>query len=137
MEPKKVGFVDAIKLFFSNYANFSGRSRRSEYWWIVLFNFIVQLVTYSPAYYMLMSAAAQSQEPSVLAYLLMGIYGLFALATLVPGFALIWRRLHDIGKSGASFFIFLVPIAGPIILLVWFLKDSDPNENQYGPNPKA
>ena len=137
MEPKKVGFVDAIKLFFNNYANFSGRSRRSEYWWVVLFNLIVQSLTYIPAYFMIMSATMQHQEPSGLAYLLSGIYFLFALATLVPSLALVWRRLHDIGKSGAYFFFFLIPFVGWIILLIWFLTDSDPNENEYGPNPKA
>ncbi|MBQ9394087.1 MAG: DUF805 domain-containing protein [Proteobacteria bacterium] len=137
MEPKKVGFVDAIKLYFANYANFSGRSRRSEYWWVALFNFIVQIVTYYPGYGMMQSAQLQGKEVPGIAMALLGIYCLFGLATFIPALSLMWRRLHDIGKSGAYFFCILIPIVGPILLLIWALKDSDPGENQYGPNPKA
>ena len=137
MEPKTVGFVDAIKLYFANYANFSGRSRRSEYWWVALFNFIVQIVTYYPGYGMMQSATLQGQEVPGIAMALLGIYCIFGLATFIPALSLMWRRLHDIGKSGAYFFCILIPIVGPILLLIWALKDSDPGENQYGPNPKA
>ena len=45
--------------------------------------------------------------------------------------------MHDIGKSGAYFFLSFIPLVGIIILLVFLCKDSDPGENQYGPNPKG
>ena len=65
------------------------------------------------------------------------IYGLFSLAILVPSLAVAWRRLHDIGKSGAYWLFIFIPLVGWIFLLAWFVKDSDLGENRFGPNPKA
>lgn len=65
------------------------------------------------------------------------LYSLYSLAILVPSLALVWRRLHDIGKSGGWFFISLVPLVGWIILLVFLCKDSEPGDNAYGSNPKG
>jgi len=62
---------------------------------------------------------------------------LYALAVFVPGLAVSVRRLHDIGKSGWYYFIILIPIAGPIWFLVLMCTDSQPGDNQYGPNPKG
>ena len=118
-----MSFSDAIKSVLSNYANFSGRARRSEYWYFVLLNIIVSVV---------LGVLAQILGP--IATLLSGVW---SLAVLVPGLALVWRRLHDIGKSGIWILIALVPLVGEILLLVWFCKDSQPGENQYGPNPKG
>ena len=64
------------------------------------------------------------------------IYSLYTLAVLLPGLAVLVRRLHDIGKSGWWIFISLVPLIGSIVLLVFLATDSQPGENQYGPNPK-
>lgn len=111
----KVGFMEAVKLFFKNYTNFSGRSRRSEYWWFCLFNMIVSFL---------------------LNLILSDIAGLWTLVILVPTLSLVVRRLHDIGKSGWWYLIALIPLVGGIILLVWFCKDSDPQTNQWGPSPK-
>lgn len=52
-------------------------------------------------------------------------------------FRVVVRRLHDIGKSGLFYLCILIPLVGPILLLVWFCKDSEPGENQFGPNPKG
>lgn len=109
-----VGFLDAIKLFFTNYVNFSGRSRRSEYWYATLFNIIVS---------------------TLLTSMLPDIAGLWSLAILIPGIALCVRRLHDIGKSGWWYLLVCIPLVGQIIMIVWFCQDSDP-DNQWGPNPK-
>lgn len=110
-----VGFVDAIKLFFSNYTNFSGRSRRSEYWYASLFNFLVSLVlSFIPIPY---------------------LSSIWSLAVLIPGISLCVRRLHDVGKSGWWYLFNFLPIAGQIVLLVKFCTDSTP-ANQWGPNPK-
>ena len=65
------------------------------------------------------------------------IYMLFALAMSLQGCAVTVRRLHDIGKSGWFIFIALIPIVGGIWLLVLMCRDGIPEENQYGPNPKA
>lgn len=65
------------------------------------------------------------------------ISGLYSLAVLLPSLAVCWRRLHDIGKSGAWWLLVFVPLVGALILVIWFAKDTQPGENQYGPDPKA
>lgn len=113
-----VSFVEAIKLFFSNYTNFSGRSRRSEYWYFALFNVAVTVVL------------------SMLPQSLSMIGGLWSLATLIPGLALAFRRLHDIGKSGWWLLIPAIPVIGSIWLIVLEATDSQPGSNAWGVSPK-
>ena len=114
-EPKpSVDFISAIKLFFTKYADFSTRSRRSEYWWVVLFEVITSGI-----------AGAILRDYS----------WLWSLAVLIPSIAISVRRLHDIGKGGAWYLLNLIPLVGSIILLVWYCQDSAP-DNQWGPNPK-
>ena len=62
--------------------------------------------------------------------------GIYALVVLVPSLAVTWRRLHDVGKSGAYYFFMLIPVVGWIIVLIQLCKDSQPGENQYGVSPK-
>lgn len=62
--------------------------------------------------------------------------GIFALATLLPSLAVTVRRLHDIGRTGWWILISLIPLIGTIVLLVFTCTDSEPGDNQYGPNPK-
>ena len=118
-------FVEAIQSVISNYANFSGRARRSEYWYFALLAIIVNIV---------LGIVSQIPVLGMIAVLLSGVW---SLAIIVPSLALVWRRLHDIGKSGVWFFIAFVPLVGEILLLIWLCKDSQPGENQYGPNPKG
>ena len=112
-----MGFGEAIKSFFGNYANFKGRARRSEYWFSALFLGLTIL------------AAALLDA-------LLGTFGvlylLWILAIVVPSLAVTVRRLHDIDRSGAWYFINFVPLVGPIILLVFMCQDSKPGENEYG-----
>lgn len=123
-----MSFGEAIKSGFRNYCKFDGRARRSEYWFFTLFSFIVSTVLS-----ILNSITSSQGRPGFFYVLLL----LFALATFLPSLGLCWRRLHDVGKSGAWFFIGLIPVVGTIILLVWFCKDSQPGVNHYGPNPKG
>ncbi len=109
------------------YADFSGRARRKEYWMFVLFNMIFAIVA------MILD--------NVLGIAMEGIgygplYGLYALAMLIPGLAVAVRRLHDVGKSGWMILIALIPLIGSIWLLVLMVTDSNAGENQYGQNPK-
>lgn len=60
----------------------------------------------------------------------------YFLAILIPGLAVIVRRLHDIGKSGWWFLINLVPIIGFIWFLALMVTEGDLRDNKYGPNPK-
>lgn len=113
-----VSFVEAIKLFFSNYTNFSGRSRRSEYWYAALFNVLVALVL------------------GVLPKSVSFIGTLWTLGTLIPGLALAIRRLHDIGKSGWWLLIAVIPVIGSIWLIVLEATDSQPGSNAWGVSPK-
>jgi uncharacterized membrane protein YhaH (DUF805 family) len=120
-------FKTAIRSFFTNYATFSGRARRSEYWWVQLFLVLTVIVT--------------SILDSALFGVVFGEFGLLGtlttLGTLVPALAVTWRRLHDIGRSGGFFFLALIPLVGIIILIVWLIRDSDPKKNMFGPNPKS
>lgn len=109
--------------------DFSGRSRRKEYWYFQLFNGIVMM-------FILLFAIAFSEngKPATLPLGLMFAYG---LVLIVPALAVTIRRLHDIGKSGWWYFIGFLPIAGGIILLVFSVLDSEPYANQWGLDPKA
>jgi uncharacterized membrane protein YhaH (DUF805 family) len=106
---------------FRKYAEFSGRARRQEYWTFCLVNAVISAI----------GSGVSRALP------LVGIvFGLYGLAILIPGLAVTWRRLHDVGKSGAWYFMLLIPLVGAIILLIQLCKDSDPGTNEYGPNPK-
>lgn len=119
-----------------NYIIFSGRARRSEYWYFVLFNIIfasaAMLLDHAFGTTFTMNTA---EGPVNLFY---GYFYLFyVLAVFIPGLAVLVRRLHDIGKSGWFILVSLIPLAGAIWLLVLLCTDSNPGINQYGPNPKG
>ena len=108
------------------YADFSGRARRKEYWMFCLFNFIIALVLG-----FIDGFLGLKTEMGI------GVLGLiYSIAVFIPGLAVAVRRLHDISKSGWWYFIILVPIAGAIILLVWFCTEGKRNSNDWGPDPK-
>ena len=121
-----MSFGAAIASFFRNYVTFSGRARRSEFWFASLFTFLV-------------SAAISIIFPGTTEY-----YGdipvdqssaasqLWSLAILLPSLAITWRRLHDVGRKGTYFFFILIPIAGAIMLLIQLCKDSEPGANAFG-----
>ena len=114
-EPKpSVNFIDAVKLFFTKYADFNTRSRRSEYWWSVLFCAVAS---------------------SLAAGILKDYAWIWSLVVLIPTIAISVRRLHDIGKAGTWYLLNLIPVVGSIILLIWYCQDSTA-DNQWGPNPK-
>jgi uncharacterized membrane protein YhaH (DUF805 family) len=114
------------------YADFSGRARRKEFWMFTLINTIIYAVPYTLAFTML-----STNPESVVASVLFGIVGLYALGILVPSLAVTVRRLHDTGRSGWWILIGLVPLIGFIVLLVFYVQDSQPGSNQYGENPKG
>ena len=117
-------YLQALK----KYADFSGRARRREYWFFVLFNIIISVVLSVCDVVLGTYSAAAS----------VGILsGIYTLAVLIPGIAVTVRRLHDTGRSGWWLLIALVPIVGWIVLLIFMLIDSQPAPNAYGPSPKA
>lgn len=105
------------KAVLGNYANFSGRARRAEYWWFALANAIVVSV--------LTGLAAASKAFIVLSVL-------YGVALIVPSLAVAVRRLHDTGKSGWMLLIGFIPVVGAIVLLVFYFTDSTRGTNQYG-----
>lgn len=110
-----------------NYAVFSGRARRKEYWMFVLFNIIFLIVA-------IILDNVFGTNIKGLPYGL--FYFLYALAIFIPGLAVAVRRLHDVGKSGWMLLIALIPIIGAIWLLVLYCIEGDAGENKYGANPK-
>jgi len=119
----------------NNYATFSGRARRSEFWFFVLFNMIFALVAMG-----IDNVLGTTFWHSKMGYGVSLPYGyiylLYVLAVFIPGLAVAVRRLHDVGKSGWMYFIVLIPIIGSIWLLVLFFTDSEVGSNKWGENPK-
>ena len=109
------------------YADFSGRARRKEYWMFTLFNII----------FIVVATVLDNVLGLTAGELPYGVfYFLYALAILIPGLAVTVRRLHDVGKSGWMLLVVLIPLVGAIWLLILEVTDSNPGENQYGQNPK-
>lgn len=104
------------------YAVFEGRARRKEFWMYMLFNYIFYVV--------LGMLAAMADSLAIL-------FGIYFLATFLPGLGVSIRRLHDTNRSGWWVLISFIPFIGAIILLVFFVQEGQADENAYGPNPKT
>ncbi|MEY4990171.1 MAG: hypothetical protein RIS08_397 [Actinomycetota bacterium] len=117
-----MSFGQAITAFWSNYANFKGRARRSEYWFATLFLVITNISA------LILDAAAETDPV---------IQSLWSLAVFLPSLAVLVRRLHDTNRSGWWVLIALVPLVGFIVLIVFTVQDSQGIDNRYGLNPKA
>ena len=124
-----MGFSDAVQnVLMNNYANLDGRASRSEYWWFVLFNLIVNIVT----------LVIDLTLGTMVTYD-MGYVGLIAfLALLLPTVSVSVRRLHDIGKSGWWILLAIIPIVnfiGIFVIIVFTLMEGEEQPNQYGNVP--
>ena len=117
----------------NQYADFSGRARRTEYWMFTLFNMIFTLLTLFIG--ALLGTALFGASGTVIGS--MGLYVLYLIAIFIPGLSVFVRRLHDTENSGWMFFILLIPLIGSIWVFVLLIMDSKPGENKWGPNPKA
>ena len=120
---KSGSFMDAVKSGFDNYANFSGRAMRSEFWWWVLFGAIVGIVA--------------SIIDSILFDRAMIVQAVAGLALLVPNIAVSVRRLHDIGKSGWNVLWSFLPVLGWIYLIYLYVQPGTPAPNAYGARAAA
>ncbi len=131
MEAFKRYFIDTLKY---RYAQFHGRASRSEFWYFMLFYLLIDIVLVFIDLLVVDPMLGITPDQAGQGGLLEIIY---ALAMLIPSIALAVRRLHDIGKSGWWYLIGLIPLVGALVLLYFFVLDSQPGTNQYGPNPKG
>lgn len=123
--------LDYFKLCMTKkYADFTGRARRSEYWYFVLMSIVAFFALNT--FFTILVSIGLIRIPFFFAALLI----IYFIAILIPTFAVLVRRLHDTGKSGWWYFIGFVPIIG-IALLIFLVQDSQPGTNKWGPNPKA
>ncbi len=106
------------------YAVFDGRAGRPEFWFFMLFNIIASIILGVIDGVLGLSVSGA------------GILGLvYSLGVLVPSLAVGARRLHDTGRSGWWQLIGLIPLLGLIVLIVFFVMESNPGDNKYGSNP--
>jgi uncharacterized membrane protein YhaH (DUF805 family) len=157
-----MGFTQAVRSFWSNYANFKGRARRSEYWFITLFLLLTNVAAAG-----IDLAILQGDVERFVANGGGGIVGLvWLVATILPALAVSVRRLHDTGRTGWWLVVVYIPVillsglstlgdlasfqtlvvigvlavvafVVNIVILVFTVLDSTPDENQYGASPKA
>ena len=105
-------FGESISVCFKKYVGFDGRAVRSEFWWFALFTFLVSLV---------------------LGFVSQSLSSLFSLAVLLPSLAVGARRLHDTDRSAWFLLLWLVPVVGWIILIVWAIQEGkEPNRFSAG-----
>ena len=113
-----VGPMEAIRRFFSNYANFNGRATRAEFWWPWLLLAVLSFL----------EGLLGTLVPSISAVLTLLIAG----ALLLPSLALCVRRLHDTGRAWTFALLLLIPVAGFVLMIVFCSKPSD-GDNAFGP----
>jgi uncharacterized membrane protein YhaH (DUF805 family) len=107
-------FTQSISACFAKYADFNGRAKRPEYWWFILFLFLLGAAT------------------GIVSQTLNAVVG---LATLLPSLAVGARRLHDTNRSGWWQLLWIVPLIGWIVMIVFLAQEGEPAENQFGKVP--
>ena len=115
-------YLEALR----KYADFSGRSRRMEFW---MFTLVSSLISIALIFIDFILMDTFGFEVGVL-------NAIYSLATIIPTLAVTVRRFHDIDRSGLSILFLLIPLIGGIIFLVMMLQEGSHGRNQYGPNPK-
>jgi len=118
-----MNFIEAITSGFQNYFNFSARAQRSAYWYWVLFAVLASIVV------TLIDAVAFPRMQ------ISPITGLTQAILFVPGLSVGVRRLHDIDRTGWWLLLFLIPLIGAIVLIIWFCSAGTDGSNRFGPNP--
>ena len=119
------------------YAEFTGRSRRKEYWMFVLLNALLWGAWYLVAIWGGSISLWTSVDTEWMLMPFLGIAGLYSLAAFIPGLAVTVRRLHDTDRSGWSILYGLIPAVGGLILLYFYIQEGTRGANRFGPDPKA
>ena len=120
----RLSFMEAVSKAINGITDYNTRSRRSELWFWVLFDFLVSFVIILILGLININILTKIGSAIV------------SIASFVVALPLAIRRLHDIGKSGWYILIGLIPIVGAFILLYLYIKDSQMESNDYGPSPK-
>ena len=120
---EKIKFY-VIKVLKENFANFSGRARREEYWY------------YSLAVFVISAILSVLSKAGIVGVIFSIVSFLFSLCILIPGIAVSVRRLHDTGRSGWWLLLCLIPLIGHIVLLVFMVTEGQKGENKWGDDPK-
>ncbi|MCH5185920.1 MAG: DUF805 domain-containing protein [Oscillospiraceae bacterium] len=132
--------ISGYASMFKKYAQFNGRSRRSEYWFAMLANAIltqlVYLIALIPSIMDFVTYGEFTPKTEFISLIIQIVLIIYWVVTLIPSAAIIIRRLHDTGKSGWWILLEFV-IVGQIVLIVFLAQDSQPGWNKYGPNPKG
>ncbi|MFK7925271.1 MAG: DUF805 domain-containing protein [Bacteroidia bacterium] len=116
-------YLKALK----NYAGFSGRASRKEYWMFFLFH----------ALFIVAMAFSSSFVQETIGLRIGAVFlAIYLLGTMIPSLAVTVRRLHDINRSGWSILLRFIPLVGSIILLIYLVTEGDTRDNQYGPDPQ-
>lgn len=103
-------FTQSISLCFTKYADFNGRAKRPEYWWFALFLFLLGAAT---------SVVSE------------GLYIIVSLATLLPSLAVGARRLHDTNRSGWWQLLWIIPVIGWIVVIIFLAEEGESTDNQF------
>ena len=126
-----------LKVMRDNYVNFKGRARRKEYW---MFGLVYVIILIACMILDNVLGTVFMIDAGPLGEISLGYGWLYFICNLVhfmPALGLVVRRLHDVGKSGWFYFIFLIPIIGVIWLLVLYCTEGQKQDNKWGPDPKA
>lgn len=124
-------YLEVIK---NNYANFSGRARRKEYWMFTLVNTIIITILYA---ILISSIDMNTGKMSGLGSIIGIVLGIYSLAIIVPSLAVTIRRFHDQDKSGWMFLLAFIPAIGGLIVFVFMCLEGTKGDNRFGPDPKA
>lgn len=124
-----MNFSQAIQSVFSKATKLEGRAPRSEYWYWVLFTFIVQMFTIIPVIIVLMTVP-RSDVWAIAPFIIAGVaIWVFLWITRIT---VTVRRYHDQGLSGWMFFIGIIPAVGGLLEIIFMLQPSQPGSNKYG-----
>lgn len=122
---------------YRRYADFSGRSRRKEYWMFILFTVIVYLVCFGLLFAgRFGQTMAEGATPGPMFWLGAAVIGIFLLGSLIPVIAVQVRRFHDQDRSGWMVLIGFIPYIGGLIVVVFMCLDGTRGPNRFGPDPK-
>lgn len=131
--------MEWMLLPYRRYADFSGRSRRMEYWMFALFQMIVAgvlLTLFIAGSPQVDEHGMATAEPGALFYLGLLLAVVYGVGTFIPSLAVTVRRLHDQDRTGWWILVQFLPFGG-LVLLVFMLLDGTPGTNRFGPDPKG